>query len=195
MEMVEFDKIKLVIWDLDETFWQGTLMEGGAEIPEVNRALLQKLTDVGIVNSICSKNDPYVVEKRLREEGLWDLFVFPSVNWEPKGARVKQLIADMQLRAVNVLFLDDNHSNREEARFFCPEIMTEGPELIPELCLRVRIAVKKTLNTSAWPSTRFWKRNGKRKATTVPMRLFFGRAGSGSRSGTTVWKTWIVCTS
>ena len=131
--MVQFDKIKLVIWDLDETFWKGTLMEGGAEIPDYNRTLLQKLTDVGIVNSICSKNDPDVVEKKLREEGLWELFVFPSVNWEPKGARVKQLIADMQLRPANVLFLDDNHSNREEVRFFCPEIMTEGPELIPEL--------------------------------------------------------------
>ena len=131
--MVDFEKIKLVIWDLDETFWKGTLMEGGAVIPEENRSLLRKLTDVGIVNSICSKNDPAVVENKLREEGLWELFVFPSVNWEPKGARVKQLIADMQLRETNVLFLDDNHSNREEVRFFCPEIMTEGPEKIPEL--------------------------------------------------------------
>ena len=141
--MVQFDKIKLVIWDLDETFWYGTLMEGGAEIPEDNRALLQKLTDVGIVNSICSKNDPDVVEKRLREEGLWDLFVFPSVNWEPKGARVKQLIADMQLRAANVLFLDDNHSNREEVRFFCPDILTEGPESIPELLTACEHSSKK----------------------------------------------------
>ena len=55
--MYQFDKIKLVIWDLDETFWKGTFSEGNVEIPDRNRNLLALLTDIGIVNSICSKND------------------------------------------------------------------------------------------------------------------------------------------
>ena len=55
--MYQFDKIKLVIWDLDETFWQGTFSEGNVEIPDQNRRLIALLTDIGIVNSICSKND------------------------------------------------------------------------------------------------------------------------------------------
>ena len=131
--MYQFEKIKLIIWDLDETLWKGTLSEEGVAIPEENRQLLFRLTDIGIVNSICSKNDFAPVKDRLDAEGLWELFVFPSINWEPKGSRVKQLIEDMQLRAANVLFLDDNPSNREEVRFFCPEIMVDGPEAIPQL--------------------------------------------------------------
>ncbi len=131
--MYQFDKIKLVIWDLDETFWQGTLTEGGAKIPEEHRALLLRLTDAGIVNSICSKNDWELVRAELEQQGLLQYFVFPSVNWESKGNRVKNLIQDMQLRAVNVLFLDDNHSNREEVRYFCPDIMVAGPGEIPNL--------------------------------------------------------------
>ena len=55
--MYQFEKIKLVIWDLDETFWKGTLSEEHVSIPEENRRLVLRMTDIGIVNSICSKND------------------------------------------------------------------------------------------------------------------------------------------
>lgn len=131
--MYQFEKIKLVIWDLDETFWQGTLTEGGAHIPQEHRDLLLQLTDIGIVNSICSKNDWEPVRSELDRQGLLQYFVFPSVNWESKGNRVKGLIQDMQLRPVNVLFIDDNPSNREEVRYFCPEIMVADPEEIPSI--------------------------------------------------------------
>ncbi len=131
--MYQFEKIKLVIWDLDETLWQGTLSEGHVYIPDQHSALVKRFADIGIVNSICSKNDPEPVERELDRVGLLGLFVFPSVNWQPKGERIRQLIADMQLRAANVLFLDDNPSNLNEALFVCPELMTAGPEAIPEL--------------------------------------------------------------
>ena len=141
--MYSFEKIKLVIWDLDDTFWNGTITEGGAEIPQAHRKLLSDLTDIGIVNSICSKNDYDVVAPVLEKEGLAQYFVFPSVNWNPKGQRIKQLIADMQLRPANVLFLDDNPSNLAEARHACPEIMTGSPELIGQLMADVAAAPRK----------------------------------------------------
>ena len=64
--MYQFDKIKLVIWDLDETFWKGTFSEGTVEIPDFNRCLIAMLTDIGIVNSICSKNDEKQVMNYLK---------------------------------------------------------------------------------------------------------------------------------
>ena len=141
--MYQFDKIKLVIWDLDETFWNGTISEGTVKIPEKHRELLVQLTDIGIVNSICSKNDFEPTMAYLKEQGLADYFVFPSINWKPKGQRVKQLIEDMQLRAVNVLFLDDNPSNLGEVEHFCSGIMTGSPELIDQLFADVSKAEKK----------------------------------------------------
>ena len=143
--MYQFEKIKLIIWDLDDTFWTGTLTEGGAEIPEDHIRLIKRLTDIGVINSICSKNDWELVKTELEKNGILDYFVFPSVNWEAKGNRVKQLIADMQLRSVNVLFLDDNHANREEVRFFCPGIMTENPEIIPQLIEEASLSTKSDL--------------------------------------------------
>ena len=143
--MYQFEKIKLIIWDLDETFWEGTLTEGGVNIPNEHKQLIKRLTDIGIINSICSKNDWESVREELERQELLEYFVFPSVNWEPKGNRIKQMIADMQLRPTNVLFLDDNHSNREEAKFFCPEIMTEGPEAISSLIVCAAESTKKDL--------------------------------------------------
>ena len=131
--MYDFKKIKLVIWDLDDTFWTGILSEGEVIVPQQNIKLVNRLTDIGIVNSVCSKNDLEPVQKKLKELGVLDQFVFMSVNWEPKGGRIKQMISDMQLRPVNVLFIDDNPSNLEEARFFCPELMIMPPENLPEL--------------------------------------------------------------
>lgn len=134
--MFQFERIKAIIWDLDETLWNGTFSEGKVSIPEHHRQLIKDLTDIGIINSICSKNDWQKIKTELDQQGLMEYFVFPSVNWEAKGSRVKQQIESMQLRAENVLFLDDNHSNREEVRFFCPGIMVEGPDAIGELIER-----------------------------------------------------------
>lgn len=141
--MFQFDKIKLVVWDLDETFWQGTLSEGDVTIPESHRELISRLTDLGIVNSICSKNDFAPVKECLEQEDLWQWFVFPSVDWTPKGVRLKELIADMQLRAPNVLFIDDNPSNLGEAQHYCAGIMTALPEEIEELIVKANEATVK----------------------------------------------------
>lgn len=125
---------KLVIWDLDETFWEGTLSdEGGIKEISQNIEIVKALTDIGIVNSICSKNDRKNVEEILQNIGMGDYFVFNSINWESKGERVKTIISDMGLREQNVLFIDDNHLNIKEVEFFCPSIMTADPNILPVL--------------------------------------------------------------
>lgn len=79
-------KIKLIIWDLDETFWKGTLSDNNVtpEPVQMNIDLVEKITNRGIVNSVCSKNDKEAAEKKLEDLGVKDLFVFNSINWEAK---------------------------------------------------------------------------------------------------------------
>ncbi len=128
------ETIKLLIWDLDETFWKGTLSDGEiTPVPE-NIELVKCLTDRGIVNSICSKNDYEKTKAKLEELGVWEYFVFPSIDWTPKGQRVKNIISDMNLRPVNCLFIDDNVNNLEEAKFATGGgINVSLPEDLPEL--------------------------------------------------------------
>lgn len=130
---MDFKQIKLVIWDLDDTFWKGILTEGGVEPVKDNIKLIKILTDNGIVNSICSKNDEKPVVERLTEMGVNDLFVFKSIDWTPKGPRISAMLQDMGLRAVNVLFIDDNIVNLNEAKHYEEGLMTAEPSLIQDL--------------------------------------------------------------
>ena len=129
------DKIKLVIWDLDETFWRGTLSENGAEIISSNVDIVKELTRRGIMNSISSKNDFESAKRVLEEAGVWDFFIFPSINWGPKGESVKKLIEACQLRSPNVLFIDDNFSNRKEVEYYNPGINSLSEKEIPDILL------------------------------------------------------------
>lgn len=130
---MDFDKIKLVIWDLDNTFWSGTISEGEIQPIEKNIELILSLTDCGIINSICSKNTFDIGAGKLEELAVFKYFVFPSIEWTPKGQRVRDLIKTMSLRAENVLFIDDEITNLEEAKHYSPGIMVAGPEIIPPL--------------------------------------------------------------
>ena len=127
------EKVKLVVWDLDETFWKGTLSEGGVELIEDNAAIVRELNRRGIVSSICSKNDYAAARQRLETAGIWDEFVFPRIGWMPKGQAIAQLIDDIQLLPPNVLFIDDAVGNLREAEFFAAGLQTAGPEIIPRL--------------------------------------------------------------
>ena len=128
-----YDKIKLVIWDLDDTLWNGTLSEGEVVIPERNKKLIRLLADMGIVNSISSKNDSEPVKERLIREGIWEYFVFNNINWDEKGTQIDEKLGTMGLRADNTLFVDDNIRNLEETKFLLPKINTAEPGIIPYL--------------------------------------------------------------
>jgi FkbH-like protein len=122
------NKVKLVVWDLDETFWRGTLSEEGIVAVDRNIEIVAALPRRGILNSICSKNDPDQTKAKLVELGVWDWFVFPSISFNPKGKAVAEMIEGAALRAENVLFIDDNRMNLEEVKFFNPGIMTAHPD-------------------------------------------------------------------
>lgn len=140
--MVDIRKIKLIIWDLDDTLWTGTISEGGAKLPIEHKQLIIALTDTGIINSICSKNDYEPIKEELQKLGLWEYFVFPSINWENKGQRIKHMIDQMALRPINVLFIDDNTFNLQEAKHCVPDLQIATPEIIKELLQQVKLLSK-----------------------------------------------------
>ena len=125
--------IKIVIWDLDETLWRGTLSESGVEADSIVLDTVCELSRRGIINSICSKNDPAAARAELERLGISEEFVFPEIAWTPKGPAIARILDNCRLRAANALFLDDNRSNREEAQYYNPKLEVRGPEFIPRL--------------------------------------------------------------
>lgn len=143
-------KIKLIIWDLDETFWKGTLSDNDITLEpiQMNIDFVKRMADRGIINAVCSKNDRDVAEKKLDELGVKDFFVFNSINWEAKGVRIQNTLLSMALKPNNVLFLDDNLTNLAEAEYVMPELMVSTPDVIPKLYSIVEQLGKNDINHS-----------------------------------------------
>jgi len=127
----ELEPVRLVIWDLDETYWRGTLADDGdiSYIKE-HHDIVIALSERGILNSICSKNEFEDVRAVLEQEKIWEYFVFPSINWSSKGSRVLDLIDAFQLRPATVRFIDDNPMNIAEVRDCVPGIQVADPDSI-----------------------------------------------------------------
>ena len=116
--------IKLVIWDLDNTLWDGTLLEGDGIIlrPGI-RETLATLDQRGILLSIASKNDHEAAFRKLQELGLPEYFLYPQINWSSKAANIRSIIKSINIGANTVAFLDDDPFEREEVRHALPELL------------------------------------------------------------------------
>jgi FkbH-like protein len=127
------ESIKLVIWDLDDTFWQGVLTEGGITPIADNVAIVEELTRRGILNSIASHNPLDAARDALVRLGVWKHFVFPQIRWSAKGGLVADILRETQLRSPNTLFIDDNPRNLDEVRSFNPGIHVAAPDFLGQM--------------------------------------------------------------
>jgi len=164
--------IKLVIWDLDDTFWEGTLSEGDVIPIQANIALVKELTNRGVMNSISSKNNFDKAKQKLLELNIWDCFIFPTINWQPKGNNIQGIIGNAQLRAQNVLFLDDNHLNLEEAKFYNDEIWVQTPDFISSISGHEAFKGKKDLKRERLAHYRILEQKVKERSSFSDNREF-----------------------
>ncbi len=114
----EKQSIKCVVWDLDNTVWDGILLED-AEVtlrPHVVH-ILKTLDERGILHSIASRNDHDVAMAKLKELGIEEYFLYPQINWGSKAASVAQIARDINIGLDAVAFVDDQPFEREEVAF------------------------------------------------------------------------------
>ncbi|MBV9571349.1 MAG: hypothetical protein JO056_08920 [Alphaproteobacteria bacterium] len=173
------NRVKLVIWDLDDTFWEGSLEEGGITAVPANIETVRQLALRGIISSICSKNDFERSKAKLVELDIWDHFVFPIISFDPKGWAVAEMIAGAGLRAENVLFIDDNTLNLEEVKFFNPGIMAAHPaDVLHVLLAHPHLAGKPDPELSRLNQYRFLQRKVEERETTALSNEEFLRASN-----------------
>lgn len=119
--------VKIMVWDLDNTLWNGVLVEDGLErlslkpgVAEIVKALDAR----GIVNSVASKNDAAPALAAIAHFGLGEYFVFPQISWSPKSQSLRQIIADFNIGEDTVAFIDDQPFERSEVQSAIPEVRT-----------------------------------------------------------------------
>ena len=126
--------IKCVAWDLDGTLWDGTLSEGDdVRLREQMVDAVKRLDSMGVVNSICSKNDYAPTIAKLKEFGIEEYFVFPQINWGPKSISLKQLSEEMNIALDAMAFVDDREENRSDVRMNCPGVSVFAETSVDDL--------------------------------------------------------------
>src|SRR5262245_53445379 len=100
--------IKLLVWDLDNTLWQGTLLEGDhVRVREDVYAVLKTLDSRGILHSIASKNNYDLAMAMLKEAGIEEYFLYSQVNWNAKSNNIRSIASSINIGLDAVAFIDD----------------------------------------------------------------------------------------
>ncbi len=134
--------IKCLAWDLDNTLWDGVLLEDEAVTvrPEALEVLRQ-LDGRGILHSIASRNEHDHAMAKLKELGLDHFFLYPQINWGSKAHSVGEIARLINIGLDAVAFIDDQPFERDEVANIHPQVMTidaaevsrilEMPEMMP----------------------------------------------------------------
>ncbi len=108
-------KIKCVVWDLDNTLWDGILTEGDdVQLRDGIIDIIKTLDERGILQSVASKNNFEDAYKKLEELGVAEYFLYPQINWNPKSEAVKKIAENINLGIDSFAFIDDSEFEREE---------------------------------------------------------------------------------
>ena len=116
--------IKCVVWDLDNTVWDGILLEDREVTlrPHVVH-ILKTLDERGILHSIASRNDHGTAMAKLQEFGIDEYFLYPQINWNSKAASVGQIAKDINIGLDTIAFIDDQPFEREEVAFTHAQVL------------------------------------------------------------------------
>lgn len=126
--------VKCVVFDLDNTIWDGVLVEGDdVTLRPGIAALLQNLDERGILLSIASKNSHEAAWKKLEEFGLSDYFLYPQINWQPKGVSIKLIAERFNIGKDSLAFVDDRNFELDQVARACPEVLCVNANQIESL--------------------------------------------------------------
>ncbi|MEV4847856.1 HAD-IIIC family phosphatase [Micromonospora matsumotoense] len=126
--------VKCLVWDLDNTLWQGTLLEGDdVVVPDAVRRVVEELDARGVLQSLVSKNDHDTAWGRLEKLGLTEYFVLPHIGWGPKSHAVRAIAEGLNFAHSAIAFIDDQPAERAEVAHHLPDVRLYPAELAGSL--------------------------------------------------------------
>ncbi|MEM8676960.1 MAG: HAD-IIIC family phosphatase [Cyanobacteria bacterium P01_G01_bin.67] len=116
--------IKCVVWDLDNTLWDGVLLEDN-QVSLRNDVIniIKTLDNRGVLQSIASKNEQAKAMAKLEELGLHEFFLYPQINWNSKADSIIKIAESINISTDTIAFIDDQLFELEEVKFSQPEVL------------------------------------------------------------------------
>ncbi len=126
---ISFSSPRAIITDLDNTFWKGILGDDGIDKVDfstgnsstepfnIYQNFLNNMYNKGIFINIASKNDYDYVKKAFLKRNFkikFNNFTCKKINWDKKSENIYQIAKELNLSLDNILFIDDNNSERFE---------------------------------------------------------------------------------
>jgi FkbH-like protein len=122
----EDKKCKCIVWDLDNTLWDGVLIEDGPDKIKIRPAVMdviRKTDERGILHSISSKNNEEDVLAVLTRNQIAEYFLHPQITWGPKSTAIAKIAQLLNIGVDSLMYVDDQEFEREEVRANWPEVM------------------------------------------------------------------------
>jgi FkbH-like protein len=117
-------KIKCVVWDLDNTIWDGILLEHDqVRLKDGIQRIIETLDSRGILQSIASRNDFQAAFRKLQEFNLADYFLYPRINWGAKSSSIREIARSLNIGLDTFAFIDDQDFERAEVTYHLPQVL------------------------------------------------------------------------
>ncbi|MER8903902.1 HAD-IIIC family phosphatase [Mesorhizobium sp. M0772] len=127
-------QVKCVVWDLDNTVWDGVLSEGDDVTlrPGVRETIIA-LDARGILNSIASRNEHAAAISALERLDVASFFVAPKINWGNKSSSIRDIANEVNLSLNAFAFVDDQSVERDEVFQILPDVRCYDADKASEL--------------------------------------------------------------
>jgi len=117
-------EIKCLVWDLDNTLWDGTLAEGAqVALRDGAAEVVAELDRRGVLQSIASRNHYDDAMDALSRTGLKEYFLYPQISWGNKSDAVREIAKQLNIGLDSLAFIDDEPTERAEVAFHIPEVL------------------------------------------------------------------------
>jgi FkbH-like protein len=132
--------VKCVVWDLDNTIWDGILVEDDkvALKPGV-KEILSALDERGILHSVVSKNDHESAWRMLELMGISEYFLYPQINWRPKSENIREIADKLNIGIDTLAFVDDNPHELDQVSGVLPEVICIDARNVDDLLSNTRL--------------------------------------------------------
>jgi len=142
IESFRGNRKKCIVLDLDNTLWGGVVGEVGLDGISLSavkegsqfylfQRQLKRLKEMGVLLTICSKNNPEDVKEVLNNHPAMILrekdFVLMKINWKPKPDNISELAQELNIGLDSMVFIDDSEFERESVKSQLPDV------IVPEM--------------------------------------------------------------
>ncbi len=133
--------VKCLVWDLDDTLWDGVVLEDDRPWPLTAAVeALTMLDQRGILHAVASRGDHETAAGHLAEHGLDELFCVLDIGWGSKSGAVCRIAKTLNIGLDTVAFIDNDPVERSEVAATHPEVrcysadQLAGLATLPEFC-------------------------------------------------------------